>query len=259
VEKLFYGEPWARFIAGGWNSENGNIGGQIALASDVPFSRIHHGRNLEFHALASGCGDGDFGALPMARSEVEAVGACFERWGANVSLHPDDASSLEFAAALRLADVVHVSAHANFDRILLADGPFTTEALSALDLNSCRCRLLVLSACEAGNLGQKHALLWTLVRFGINVIAATRPVHDYTCKIFFEQLYAALLPTRRAQGIDLAEAIRTAVETTSSVLQSSFDPKDIGRIQSSFDQTIGAFMIFGDPSLSLRLVRPTQN
>jgi hypothetical protein len=73
VDKLLYGQPWARFIAGGWNSANGNIGGQIALATDLSFARAHYGRNLRFHALATARGDSRYGALPMARSEVQAA------------------------------------------------------------------------------------------------------------------------------------------------------------------------------------------
>jgi CHAT domain-containing protein len=76
----------------------------------------------------------------------------FERWGAHVSVRSANATAVDFESALREADIVHISAHANYDRILLADGPFTTENLSALNLAACRCRLLVLSACEAGDL-----------------------------------------------------------------------------------------------------------
>jgi CHAT domain-containing protein len=137
------------------------------LAKELPPIPIHFGRRLEFRALAS------------ARANATAA---------------------DFESAPREADIVHISAHANYDRILLADGPFTTEKLSALNLAACRCRLLVLSACEAGDLKQSHALLWALVRVGVNIIGATRPVHDYTCKVFFEQFYAALLPTREAQA-----------------------------------------------------------
>ena len=256
VDEAYFGQPWAKFLAGPWNDPQGNIGGQIALAGEVPKAKRHYGRTLAFRALASSRGDNVYGPLAMASAEAEAVGARFRNWGADVSVRENEASSVDLLGALREADLVHISAHANFDRILLSDGPFTTENLAHIDLAECRCRLLVLSACEAGDLNQRHALLWMFVKSGINVIAATRPVHDMVCKVLFEEFYTALLPQRQAVGINLASAVRSAVEISLTRLLTAFKPGDHHRIRQSFDQTAGSFVIFGDPSLSLQLVRP---
>ena len=196
-------------------------------------------------------------ALPMADLEVQAVAKYCRRWGATTE-HRADAGRAHFAAALREADVVHVCAHATYDRVDFADGPFTLGDLRGMDLAACRCRLLILSACNAGDLQEGHALLWSMVRAGVNVIAATRPVHDFVCSLLFAEFYAALLPRRRGEGVSLADAVRQAVTRTEMALASKYSAtKDWDRIDQSIQDTLASFVIFGDPSLSLKLTRPT--
>lgn len=154
--------------------------------------------------------------------------------------------------------MVHLAAHAAFDRLFLEDGPFTADDLAFLPLSQCRCRLLVLSACEAGNMDNPAALLWNFVLAGINVIAASRPAYDHICRIFFGELYLALLPTRKAAGVELGEAIRLAIDRSRLRLSAlpGFLDDNKGNM---FDYTVGSFLLFGDPSLSLKLSYPRRS
>jgi hypothetical protein len=63
-------------------------------------------------------------------------------------------------------------------------------------------------------------------------------VDDLTCAIFFPALYSALLPGHRTTGIRLSDAIRAGAATLSRLPRGT---------------TADAFMLFGDPSLNLRI------
>src|SRR5262249_35601950 len=95
--------------------------------------------------------------------------------------------------ALEDADVVHAAVHASAHGVYLSDGILDGKELLG---RTVRCRLLVLSACEAGNVSLPGAFLWSALEGGINVVAALKPVNDQVCRVFFSDFYTALLPTR---------------------------------------------------------------
>ena len=119
-------------------------------------------------------------------------------------------------------------------------------------------RLLILSACNAGDISAATGLLWEAVRAGINVIAALRPVHDYVSAVFFTELYRALLPTRHAAGIELTEAIRAAVATARRRLVHASGFNQADECAARLDETLAAFVLYGDPTLHLKLIRASE-
>ncbi len=256
VDLSDFGRPWSIAVAGPWTDGTlRNVAGQVCLTANLPLGNNLHVRNVVFRGLAVSGTDRVHDPLPMAGPEVEAVGNRFRTWGATVDVFVEGVNRSQFVQALRESDVVHLAAHAAFDRLFLADGPFTADDLTALNLSQCRCRLLVLSACEVGSMDNPAALLWSFVLAGINVIAASRPAYDHICRVFFGELYSALLPTRRAAGIELGEAIRLAIDTSRRRIAALPDFLDDTK-GSMFDDTVGSFMLFGDPSLSLNLSYP---
>jgi hypothetical protein len=256
VEEDEFGRPWSNTLAGTWTNENlRNVSGQICLTDSPSIARPTSSRHLSYRGLAHSKDDGIHGSLPMARGEVTALAERFRKWGAEVEMYENNATKQDFGEALKQAEIVHVAAHASYDRILMADGPYTVAELSKLDLSSSKCRLLLLSACEAGEMEEKTALLWELVLAGINVIAARRPVHDHICRIFFGEFVNALLPTRQAVGIEVADAIRSAVINSRKRLAKISGGVD-DEVMVTFTHTVDSFVLFGDPTLRLEMGRP---
>jgi CHAT domain-containing protein len=153
------------------------------------------------------------------------------------------------------ADVVHVSARASPQGVFLEDGVMDgplvqgggskAGATSAPLVDRLRCRLLILSACFSGDLGKPESFVFPLVRKGINVLAATEPLLGQAAYAFFRAFYQELLPARRAEGVELAQALRRAAADGLST--------DIRRIL--WTKGINSFILYGDPSLQLRLRR----
>jgi HEAT repeat protein len=253
VDRIEFGFPWSTLIAGSWTDNTlNNVAGQVCLTSEAQFSSTSpQVRNIIFRGLAVPKASPHLRFLTMAAPEVAAVAVRFRKWGAGAETIFNEAGREQFIKALLEADIVHVAAHASNDRLWLADGPFTSQDLAALNLTNYRCRILILSACEAGDMKSPAGLLWNFVLSGINVIAASQPTNDYICRVFFEEFYAALLPKHKAVGVSLADAIRISVAKSRKRI--SLLP-DFAALQSkSFDDTVGSFMLFGDPSLSLGL------
>ncbi len=178
------------------------------------------------------------------------------------------------------ADIVHVATHASPDLIQFSDGDFLASDLALL--NQPRCRVLVLSACEAASLDQVgKSLARDFVARGVNVLASLEKVQDSFCKTFFPEVYRCLLPPDRISGDDLGTAIRRAAgmwHRGQSIATGGADRREApapiaGSIDSmpgpsrelGIDADSGAtqparnsvdtFVLFGDPSLRIRLNR----
>ena len=148
--------------------------------------------------------------------------------------------------------MVHAAVHATADGLDLRDGILRADML---DGEPVRCRLLVLSACDAADIRMPDAFLWAALGRGINVIAAMAPVNDFVCSVFFPQLYSALLPRRQFGGISLAEAIARGAASNQRNFQAMAERTGNRDAASRWQQTVDSFVLYGDPSLSLQLRR----
>jgi hypothetical protein len=191
--------------------------------------------------------------LPEAVSEIKAISEVFVRWGAHVNLLDRDAKVSDMLAALEHSDVVHAAVHAMPTGLFLQDGFLNAERFRGGPL---RCRLLVLSACEAGDVQVPDAFIWAALSAGINVLAATKPVDDQVCRVFFSELYSTLLPRRRFGGVRLATAISAAAAVCRQrYARVALRLKD-ENLAINWQETVDSFILFGDPSLCLQLSRP---
>ena len=73
----------------------------------------------------------------------------------------------------------------------------TVNDLGADLLRTMRCRLLVLSACEAGKWNTNHGFVLRLVQSGVNVIATVRVVGDVWSFYFFRVSIPPFCPLKR--------------------------------------------------------------
>jgi len=161
--------PWAAVVGDPWSKLSGRIAGQICLSSELAGLAQRRSKNVTFAGLRC-AKDTDLGDLPAAASEVDSIGRLFDGWGAATTIPAHDADSGDLTAALETCDVVHAAIHASSDGLFLRDGLMRAQRLKNPAL---RCRLLVLSACDAGDVSLPEAFLWSVLRKGVNVIAAT--------------------------------------------------------------------------------------
>lgn len=122
--------------------------------------------------------------LEAVDGEIDAVTSCFRRWGASVYCCRESATVSGLCDGLINADIIHVAAHATTAGIILQDGVLGTRELNDGLVSKLRCRLLVLSGCEAGRLDEDDSFVYTLVQTGVNVIAAVDFVKDQACRTF---------------------------------------------------------------------------
>lgn len=203
------------------------------------------------------------GVLP----EAEAVEKLFRKTRARV-VSPKcalaGATPEHFKSALKGADIVHVATHASHKEIRFKDGSFGVNDIEALPKAEIRCRLLVLSACKAAefeNIDKSIANHFTFK--GVNVLASLQRVDDKLCKYFFPAFYGYWLPRGDrlwrglTSGNDLGSAIRMAAAdwmNREEVENGQRSPsRDLGDTMSPVANSIDTFILFGDPSLQLRL------
>jgi hypothetical protein len=260
VEKQEFPQPWGQALGNDWSlGKQATLAGQLATLIPRATAAADFHKRLRFAGLACSQTPGHQTVLINAASEVREVTSRFKRWGADLVLPPsvigngvqtyDKATVADLRHAFEQADIIHVATHGTPESLWLADGRFTAAELETI-YPKLRCRLLVLSACEAGALGDSSvALVYALVGAGINVLAATKPVDDAVCAAFFVELYGALLPARRAAGVVLADAIRQASEACSRRFAT-------GPAQAAWLSTVNSFMLYGDPTLQLQLRNP---
>jgi hypothetical protein len=237
--------PWSKFLGGKWSDgADAVIAGQIAAVSHFD-KRISGPRNRSVSFAALGCARATgFPELTNVESELTAIVKCWRRWGATPQL-VSAATAADFIRALNTADLVHVAAHASLEGIALSDRLLKGSDLRTEELQSLRCRFLVLSACNVGSIGDDDSLVLKLVQAGINVLGSLQEVDSAVVRAFMEELYAALLPSHRARDIQLSDAIRIAV----SNCRSRFDRIGYERWRSEVD----ALVLYGDPTLRLVL------
>jgi len=252
VDEWAFRWPWAHVLAGergAWGSgAEAVVAGQLALTPPRE-QRLHsYGRRVVFAGLSCERPAGGGETLHDVPYEVGVVAETFRAWGAVVTTREqaDVASCVE---ALRESDVLHVASHASLSGVELADRRMTTADLTEDLLRVVRCRLVVLSACDAGRIEDRNSsFVFRLVCAGVNVLAATNPVDSAVCVAFFQEFYRALLPGRSVGGVRIADAIRTA----SAACARRFDGHD----DYDWRQDVNSFILYGDPSLRLELTAP---
>jgi HEAT repeat protein len=242
-EEVFF-QPWSQFLGGKWsNGRQATIAGQIATIAPVHARLPFPAKRIRVSVLT--CPEPGRGFAPLHNLAIEAlnVQTIFEEWGAEVS-QTASALAVDFLQALQTSDIVHVAAHATPSSVEFLDRAATAADLAAHALADVRCRFLVLSACEAGQVGREaSSLVFELIRAGVNTVAANAPVDTVVCKAFLEEMYAAMLPRRRGEGTSIADAIRTA-SSCCEIRFGAFSHQD-------WTTTVNAFILYGDPTLRL--------
>jgi HEAT repeat protein len=256
VDRSLFREPWAYHLGGPWaDGPDAAIAGQLCAVPGRSRIRPVYTKAIAFAAFS--CSDPEnFLPLEAVNGEIDTVTACFSRWGASVYCSQYSASVSSVCKGLMNADVIHVAAHATTAGIVLQDGLLSTTELTNEFVSTLRCRLLVLSGCEAGRLSEDDSFVYTLVQAGVNVIAAVDFVKDQACRTFFEEFYAALLPGRKAEGIELGAAIRKAADACAN---------RFGEVEASLQfhgdverwkKSVNSFILYGDPTIHLDLQSP---
>lgn len=250
ADKAIFGCPWTSVIGDPWSQQSARIAGQICLSSQVSPPEPARLNRVTFAGLR--CAKDSLNPyLQAVVSEIEAVADVFERWGADVTVLNRDARVADMCAALEHCDIVHAAVHAMPTGLFLQDGLLKGDQFGRGPL---RCRLLVLSACEAGDIQLSDAFIWAALSAGINVLAATRPVNDQVCRIFFSELYLTLLPRRQFGGVPLAAAIAAAAAACRERYARVALRLD-QNLAVNWEDTVDSFVLFGDPSLCLQLQR----
>jgi CHAT domain/HEAT repeats len=249
TDKAIFGRPWSSAIGDGWSRPDATIAGQICAANTLSELAPRRSRRIAFSGLGCAISQGGLN-LPSATAEVRAVRQVFQDWGADTEVPHSDAAITDMALALENSDVVHAAVHASSLGLYLRDGVFDAEALQGRSL---RCRLLVLSACDAGDVSLPEAFLWSALTRGINVVAALTPVDDQVCRVFFSDFYSALLPSRRSAGRSLAEAIRIGAASCRRRFDHASERLGDAQLALPSKRTLDAFVLYGDPSISLQL------
>ncbi len=182
--------------------------------------------------------------------EIDLVTERFRLWGASILPLPPrakaEATTADLCEALTKADVVHVCAHASPKGIFLRDGIMRKAHLRGL-LDKMRCRLLVLSACDIGDISELRELrplVFPLVLHGVNILAATQPLYNRAALTFFRGFYAGMLPKRKTVGVELAEAVRGAV---AECLPAGSE------VRKRWTEDINSMILYGDPTVHLWL------
>ena len=237
AEELFR-IPWPHLFGGAWTTE-GAIVGQVCVGSRVVSSPPKVGK-LRLGIVVASRVEG-YEQLLMAPYEVDEIARIFRRWGAAV--HNNGVGTAPAVMnALATCEIVHIAAHALPDRLVLSDRALHASDFATADL---RCKLLVLSACDAAQLGnQNNSLVMELVRKGVNVIAARASVSDQVCRYFFAEFYRALLPKRGLASVEIGRAISEAVVRCAKLMDG-----DEWRVD------VDSMILFGDPTLKLVQVR----
>lgn len=251
-------KPWAHVVGPSRSDRDGrSIMGQLCLGKGGRPRAQAFTKHVAFVAL--GCArpsELTLGTLNEVEAEIEAVHACFRRWGADSSELNLEATREDVLRAIASADVVHIAAHADPDAIYLANGTITAEDLQPMLVAGQRCRLLVLSACSAGKLDADFSLVLKLVQSGVNVFASLEEVRDFVTRTFFEQAYAQWLPGARVGGIEFGIALREAADHCQQRFQRASHALGIHGESHMWHTSIDAFVLYGDPTLQLQLVVP---
>ena len=250
VDERAFARPWALVIADPWSTTGGRIAGQLRLTRNVSAPARFDVRQVSFAGLRC---DHDTVNQPLrsAAAEIDEVVAVARRWGAATFATAINASIEDFQHALNNADIVHAALHASPEGLFMTDGLVRADAISAG--GDLRCRLLVLSACEAADISVPYAFLWAALDRGVNVIAAVRPVNDAVCRVFFSSLYAALLPRRNFAGVSISQAIRAGAAACEEYFDAAAARLGDPSMGTHWKDTVDSFVLFADPTLAWQL------
>jgi hypothetical protein len=244
-----FSRPWANIVGDFWSEAEARIGGQVCRVERLVGAGPGATKTLMFCGLSC-VDDGVNPQLPTAAAEVYAVAQVFRSWGAGTLVFAADADHQAMQDALVRCDIVHVAAHASPSGLYLSDGMYVATDLASIDM---RCRVLLLSACDIGNITEEKAFLWEVVRRGVNVIAATKPVDDAASRIFFEEFFQALLPRKHLGGVHFHEAVRAAILASHRRFTLSASRTGDSRAMDRWAATLDSFVLLGDPTLYLQL------
>jgi hypothetical protein len=252
VTELLFNRIWPHVLGSHWSSTSPQsfIAGQIAALPVGHAVKLLPQRQIRFAVLHCGRAPG-LPDLQNAKYEAESVAERFARWGGE-PINPTDLATLEdFTAALINADIVHIAAHADPDRIFLRNGSFSLKDLDQIRPDALRCRLLAISGCHSGNVAASHSLAYGFIRRGVNVIGSSDTIDDVCAHRFFVLLYEAMFSRQRTPTVTLAGAIRLAVDK----LKNEFDA-----VEFDWRKEVNKFVLYGDPSihLELRFVRASE-
>jgi hypothetical protein len=149
-----------------------------------------------------------------------------------------EAGKDDFQKALLGADVVHVLAHGESDK-LFEVGVTLGVLEEFLDRNErqLRARLVVFSSCNVG-----RELIIPLVRRGVTVIAPRTELHWDVLISLFSEFYYHLFPGAVSQGITISEAYLKALKRIpTEILEQKYTEGELYNM-----------VVYGDPSLCFR-------
>jgi HEAT repeat protein len=253
-ESSLFQYPWGKLAGGSWSAGNeAVITGQLC---EIPIESAATSRTQRrLRVAAMGCRKPytNDKALRNVVHEVKAVCAriraskCGEHFESQSS---DERSAYNCNRALFLdmlenADIVHIAAHATSSEILLHDEGVGGREIAQLS-QMARCRILVLSCCDAASKNMIASdLIMECIRRGINVIAADDSIDDRVAFAFFDEFYGAFL-SKYTETMPLAACIRLA----SQACLMRFSKVDEVKV---CEDSLGAFMLYGNPSVKLEL------
>jgi ligand-binding sensor domain-containing protein len=259
AEEQLFSRPWAHELGSGWSA-----GSQAIIAGQqLVTEKEQSGPRPKYYSPKVACAAlrciNPQGHEPLTapEDEIKAIVRCFRNWKAEVFTLDKDAAVGDLQYAMAVCDIVHVSAHATAEGIYLKDRFMDVDDLRLDLLETMRCRLLVLSACEAGQWHTDHGFVLRLVDWGVNVVAAVGEVNEVWSYYFFLDFYNAFLPSEKRQheGTVFANAVRATSPKLAERVAEHASKK--GRKGSEFDwqKTVDLFMLYGDPTLKLSFER----
>lgn len=251
TETLFH-HPFGSWLDGGWASvppptspKAARVCGQTALLPQMLAAPPLQLKRVRY----AGIGWSGTPAL-LIRPELAAIENAFGRIRADILPRGDSAANL--LNALCEADVVHVAAHASLTEIELRDGAFSASLLTDEMLGRIRCRLLILSACDAGRTAPNQpSIAWPLIRAGVTIIGSLVPLDDTVARRFFPLLYEYFLPVTIANGPRLAVAIVRASAALSGILGAS--------ATAPWRAYLNSLVLYGNPNLRLTVFHSDPN
>src|SRR5205823_4708822 len=95
------------------------------------------------------------------------------------------------------------------------------------------------------------------VALGVNVLASLKRVDDKFCEFFFPAFYRYWLPNGLMSDMDLGSAIRMAATDWKNRDKKNGEMgpgRDLGPTISPVEDSLDTFVLFGDPSLQIRLL-----
>tara|TARA_R110001592_G_scaffold315310_1_gene591218 strand:+ start:47434 stop:49041 length:1608 start_codon:yes stop_codon:yes gene_type:complete len=244
--------PWSNYLSGKLADDSATtIVGQRSVNDEARRGKLIDRRRICFAALACKDPGPGFSVLQHAGEEIITVSDAARKWGASEVPLPEDskiqADPKHILSALQLADIVHICCHGSKDGLHLNRGQLLApEQVMAIG-GAIRTRLVVLSACNTGDMVRSWSLAGALLGAGVNTLAPLEEINDQAANEFFQSFYQAFLPRSGLQGAQLHDAMRLGNK-------SCFPAGLSGIRRSMWAKGLNSLVIYGDPTLQLRLV-----